>query len=225
MRHGLRRGCPHPPCASVPRGSALPSGDRALPDARSLLVSLTPLATLAAVLQAFGIQMVGLGCVSFYVARALLSCGARTAEARKEAATEAANRVEGERLDSSRVNSPYTRRSESSNTVIGCRDSKDALEDTGGLRPTSPGSSLRPLDGIVTMLRQGHRTPTKAGSPLLPRARPAASPHAARSPAAAAIEGREEALEDGRLQGLKRDAMNLASQGATSHTGKPTELV
>ena len=56
-------------------------------------------------------------------------------------------------------------------------------------------------------------------------ARPAASPHAARSPAAAAIEGREEALEDGRLQGLKRDAMNLASQGATSHTGKPTELV
>jgi hypothetical protein len=180
---------------------------------------------LAAVLQAFGIQMVGLGCVSFYVARALLSCGARTAAARKEAAKEAANRVEGERLDSSRVNSPYTRRSESSNTVIGCRDSKDALEDTGGLRPTSPGSSLRPLDGIVTMLRQGHRTPTKAGSPLLPRARPAASPHAARSPAAAAIEGREEALEDGRLQGLKRDAMNLASQGATSHTGKPTELV
>ena len=40
--------------------------------------------------------MVGLGCVSFYVARALLSCGARTAAARKEAAKEAAKQAEAD---------------------------------------------------------------------------------------------------------------------------------
>lgn len=112
----------------------------------------------------FGMQVLGVGCFSFYVARSLLSCGQQTALARAAAAAAAADRAaleEGYDLDGHRSESAQSR---GRGTASSRSSSSDSNKRRGSSNPSPAMVHSTEMGGTVIVGRGLRTTPTKERS-------------------------------------------------------------